>query len=92
MSKTIKERNGSYVKLNIFEKFIKMNHPERKDFLRFLGISLIALATLTVPLIIAFNGYTIKIIISSLFIIILLILIYLFFYKKPKNGFSAYFG
>lgn len=92
MSNIIKTRNGCYEKLNIYEKFVKMNHSERRDFLKFLSISSISLATLTIPLVIAFNTYAVNFITTSVFILILLILIYFFFYKKNKNGFAMNFG
>lgn len=90
MSKLIKEKNGMYIKLNIFEKFFKMNHSERREFIKYLGAVMVGLAGAFIPLSIAFKEYIAHFLMAGIIIIVLSILTYIFLYKKPKNGFGIW--
>ncbi len=86
MSKIIQEKNGFYTKLNIYEKYFKMNHDERIKYFKFIFSLVIGLSTISIPLIIGFKTYWRCFLYIDIIIFILSIPFYFFLYKKPKNG------
>ncbi len=90
MSKTIKKDGLVITKLNFYEKYIQLDHEERKTFLRFALISLSSIAVILIPLVISFKEKMKCLILIGIFIWIILLVGYLFLYKKPKIS-HAYF-
>ena len=80
MSKTIKKDGLVITKLNFYEKYIQLDHEERKTFLRFALISLSSIAVILIPLVISFKEKMKCLILIGIFIWIILLVGYLFLY------------